>query len=179
MARLPLIEKGKGTADQNAFLEKTVPLNLFKMLANAPNLAHAAREVGRVLLFETALDPHLRELAILRVGHVIGCAYELAQHERIGRDLKMPEEKIAAAKLGPSSSAFGATEKSILEFTDQVLNTKKVTPETYKSVHDKLGDRQTLELATTIAYYTMIALLLEAFEVDLEGPSFKDGVKVT
>lgn len=178
MARVPLIERGAADEAQEAFLSRVAPLNLFKALANAPKVAAAARELGRVILFETRLDRQLRELVILRTAHRAACAYELAQHERISRDLDIPEEKIQATKVGPSAEVFNLLERAALRLADEIADTGRVTPQTYQAVRAYLDDQQMVELTMTAGYYAMIAVFLETMDVDLEGPGFTEGVKV-
>ena len=54
--------------------------------------------MGNALLYKCELDPVLRELAIIRVGRLSRAAYEVFQHERIGREVGVTEDKIAALR---------------------------------------------------------------------------------
>ncbi|HEX9259274.1 MAG TPA: carboxymuconolactone decarboxylase family protein, partial [Acidimicrobiales bacterium] len=94
MARIPYPDPATLLPETVEVLAKVgdPPLNIFRMLAGGEGLLRAFMRFGNHLLARTRVDPVLREIAILRVGVLSGAAYEVYQHERIGRDLGMGEE---------------------------------------------------------------------------------------
>ncbi len=62
-------------------------LNIYRMLANSEQGAKGFLRMGNALLHRCELDPVLQELAIIRVGRLSRTAYEVFQHERVGRDV--------------------------------------------------------------------------------------------
>ena len=66
---------------RSEFLAKLPPLNIFRMLAGGEGLLRAFSRFGNHLLYKTALDPVLREIAILRVGVLSDATYEMHQHD--------------------------------------------------------------------------------------------------
>jgi alkylhydroperoxidase family enzyme len=63
--------------------ENTSSSNAFVVLAHAPVVGAAALRLVLALLTETALDPKLRELVILRVSQRCGGQYAWVQHAAI------------------------------------------------------------------------------------------------
>ncbi len=177
MSLLPLIEPGAGDDSQNAFLAQTPPLNLFKALANAPGLAGLTAQFGGFLLFQSELDPKVREVAILRAAWMVGNAYEIGHHERIGRDVGLDEPALSAARSGmveglPEDQALG------LRWAEEVLTDHAASERLASRAIELLGIRPTIELSLTVGYYLMVAQFLDSFRIPFEGEDFKDGVQV-
>jgi hypothetical protein len=55
-----------------ALLDARPPRNIFRMIAHAPTLLPGIMELTGAILYRAKLHPVLRELAILRVGHLCG-----------------------------------------------------------------------------------------------------------
>ena len=73
MARAPYPDIETLPDELRTFVQRFDPLmNVFHMLAHTgPALPHFMR-LGNAILFKGRLDPELREIAILRVGHLLG-----------------------------------------------------------------------------------------------------------
>ena len=98
MARIPYADPAKFDDKTAHLMGQLAPLNIFRMMANAPGLLRPFVDLGGAFLFEGKLDPVTRECAILRVGYLSNASYETAQHEKIGRDVGMSDVLIEAVK---------------------------------------------------------------------------------
>src|SRR3546814_16178049 len=105
------------------------------MLPWAETATEHWHRLGNALLQKSALDPVLREMAIVRVGHLARAGYEVYQHERISARVGMPAEKIAALKDGADSPVFDDLEKLVLRFTDEVVRNVKASDETFRALN--------------------------------------------
>jgi len=170
MARIPYPDPEKLSEEARTVLSKLAPMNIFRMLGHAETTLRNFTRLGTSILYKLSLDPLLREMAILRVGHLSGAGYEVYQHERISRDLGMGEDKIGGLKLGADAPVFTPVEKAVLRFTDEVVHRVKASDEALARVLDFLDHRQIVELLVTIGYYMMICRFLETLEVDRERP---------
>jgi len=65
-----------------ALMSARRPLNIYRMLPHAGPAGQGFLKLGGALLRENALDAQLREVAILRVGHLSKASYEVHQHRR-------------------------------------------------------------------------------------------------
>ena len=81
-------------------------INVLRMLSHSGPLLAGFGAFGQRVLYSLDLDPVLREMAIVRVGHLCRCGYELAQHERFIADLGVSPEKIAALAIGAPYAVF-------------------------------------------------------------------------
>jgi alkylhydroperoxidase family enzyme len=170
MSRIPYYEVENATGKHAEFLAKLKPhLNIYRMLANSENGIKGFTRMGNALLHRCELDPALRELAILRVGRLSRAAYEVFQHERIAREVGVPEEKIAALRDATiEAPVFGDHDKAVLRFTDDVVRNIRASDKTLKAVEGLLSPGALVELTLTIGYYMMVCRFLETLGVEGE-----------
>ena len=170
MPRIPYYEVDKATGKHAEFLAKLgTHMNIYKMLANSESGVKGFARMGNALLYRCELDPVLREIAIIRVGRLSRAAYEVFQHERIGREAGVAEDKIAALRdATPEAPAFSDHEKAVLRFTDEVVRNVKASDKALKAVEAFLTPGAIVELTLTIGYYMMVCRFLETTGVEGE-----------
>ena len=170
MPRIPYYEVDKATGKHAEFLAKLgTHMNIYKMLANSESGVKGFTRMGNALLYRCELDPVLREIAIIRVGRLSRAAYEVFQHERIGREAGVAEDKIAALRdATPEAPAFSDHEKAVLRFTDEVVRNVKASDKALKAVEAFLTPGAIVELTLTIGYYMMVCRFLETTGVEGE-----------
>jgi alkylhydroperoxidase family enzyme len=176
MARIPYVEKDAAPPEVVELYAKMENrgfrvANLWKMAANSPaTLGHMIR-LGDAILLKTKLNPKLREMAILRTAMLLDCEYERMAHATMGKNVGMTDEQIEAIKDWEKSKAFDKIEQAVLQFTDEVARSAKVTDETSSNLKQYLEPGMMVELAVTIGFYGMLARILVPFQVDLEEDS--------
>ena len=170
MPRIPYYEVDKATGKHAEFLGKLgTHMNIYRMLANSESGVKGFTRMGNALLHRAELDPVLREIAIVRVGRLSRAAYEVFQHERIGREAGVSEDKIAALRdATPEAPAFSDHEKAVLRFTDEVVRNVKASDKALKAVEAFLSPGAIVELTLTIGYYMMVCRFLETTGVEGE-----------
>jgi alkylhydroperoxidase family enzyme len=143
-------------------------LNLFKIMAHSPQVGYQFLRLGNAILFRGVVPPNLRELAILRVGHINKAVYEWTQHVPIALRAGVRQAQIDALPQWENSSEFSETEKAILRYTDEETINIRVKDETFAAVRAILSEEGVVELTTTIGYYGMVCRILETLQVELE-----------
>ena len=167
MARISYYDRAKVSDKLGKIMDSMQPqLNVFRMVANSEPVARGFLKMGNALLDRGALSPTLRELAILRVGWLSKASYEVYQHERIGRDVGLSEEKLRAIHKGAEATEFDEHEKAVLRFTDDVVKNVKASDTTFKPIAAFLDAEQIVELTLSIGFYMMVSRFLETLEVD-------------
>jgi alkylhydroperoxidase family enzyme len=146
-------------------------LNVYRTLANAEKVFTGWMIAGRDTLTSPVLGPRLRELVILRTGHLMGSAYEIGQHTGVAENAGISAEQIAA--LAPTGDLDGAgfddIEIAVLLLTTELLVTKRVNAELFGKVRGVLGDEATVEVLMVIHRWAGLALMLNALDVDLDS----------
>jgi alkylhydroperoxidase family enzyme len=167
--KLPL-DEAKAAADEAAVPDYMAELSIFQVLLNHPPLARALNDLLATMLWHGALDPRLRELAIMRIGWLTACDYEWTQHWRVACGLGVPADDLLAVRDWSGHVGFGGPERAVLAATDDVVRDGAVDAQTWTACERELGADSAvlIELVTTIGAWRMIASILHSLEVPLE-----------
>ena len=175
MARVPLIEE-----DDHPELAPLVErirggrrgalINVYRLLLNSPKLAETWFDHVNAVRWETTLDGRLRELVIIRIGHVTKGAYMLRQHvPRLALADGVSEAECAALADWQASDLFSDAERAALAYADAMTTEIDVPDAVYAPLARHFTDpRQIVELTVLIATYNMHSRVLQALRVDLE-----------
>lgn len=175
MARIPYPDLDALPEEVRSFAARIRPmLNVYRMLPHAETSLYGFMKLGNALLFKADLDPVLRELVILRVGHLSEADYEVHQHRVVARHVGVPDAKIAGVKKGPEAPVFTELERAVLRFTDEVVRDVKASDATFEAVAARLSHRALAELLMTIGFYMMVCRFLENLEIEIEAPGAVD-----
>lgn len=168
MARIPYPDPASLPPENRALRETLPQLNIFRMLSGAGTSFPAFMTLINAYLNDGVLDPELRELVILRVGHLCGSPYEVHQHRRVSRMLGMSAERIEAAAGALPSPLFSETENAALTFTDNQVVSVKADATLFAAAHRYLGDAGMQELVIVVGIYLLVCRYLETFEIEIE-----------
>jgi 4-carboxymuconolactone decarboxylase len=170
MARIPYPSPDQMSPEVRARVGDNSP-NVTRMLAGASEgvyLGFGAYSQG--LMKQSALDPKLRELAILRVGYISNCAYELFQHEPFGRFVGLTDTQIAAIKANDSTSgALDAQQVAVLEFVNDVVLNVRPSDTSLAAVREHLDDQQLIDLVLVTGNYMTVCRFLETTGIELDA----------
>ena len=143
------------------------PPNLYKALANHPQLVAAWTEFSKTLRHDTRTPRALRELVILRGAQLMRSEYEWAQHLPMARKAGVTEDQIEALAGWRNSPAFSPEEKAALALGEAVTQ-GQVTDEVYKLAKKHFDHHDYVEIAVVAAFYAMVGRMLDAMGVQLE-----------
>src|SRR6266700_1076254 len=124
MARVPLIQEqdhpelaeliGKFSAGRRGKL-----INIYRMLLNSPPLAESWFNHSNTVRWKTTLDGRLRELVIIRMGHLTHADYVLRQHvPALALADGLSLEECAALVDWRGSRFFSERERAALAYAD-------------------------------------------------------------
>jgi 4-carboxymuconolactone decarboxylase len=152
-----------------ARLEKLwgAPPNLYRALANHPQLVAAWTEFSKMLRHDTRTPRALRELVILRGGQLMRSEYEWAQHVVMARKAGVREEQIAELAGWRTSSQFDSREKAAIALGEAVTQ-GRVPDDVYAEARRHFDEHDYVELAAVAAFYAMVGRMLDAMGVELE-----------
>jgi AhpD family alkylhydroperoxidase len=145
-------------------------LNVYRALANAENVFTGWMEAGDAALISPILPRRLRELIVLRTAHLMGCPYELGQHQDVALAAGVTSDEISAVLTDSNwqMGHFDSTEVAVLHLTTELLTTRGVAASLVDQVQTALGSEATVEVLMVIARYAGLALMLNALDVDLD-----------
>jgi len=118
----------------------------------------------------------LRELAILVAVKMEGGEYEWVQHVPIAISVGATQEQVdAIANRKLAASCFSDLERTLLRFTEQVVEKVRADEPVVREALGFLSPREIVELIMTIGLYMMAARITETTRTDLDPPA---GTKV-
>ena len=174
MARVPLIEP-----DDHPELAELVArirgqrrgnvINVYRTLLHSPPLAESWFEHINRVRWGTEIDGRLREIVIIRLGHLVGSAYVLRQHvPKLAAGEGMTEEECDALGDWRGSDLFDDRERATLAYVDAMTLSGVVPDDAFAPLRTHFSDRQIVELTVMIGAYISHSRVLQALEVDLE-----------
>jgi alkylhydroperoxidase family enzyme len=149
-------------------LAQHAPVNVYRMVMHSPGLAPGFFVMADAMFQANSLPPHLRELAILRVGHRYAAPYETHQHEMIAGYAGLSAEAIAAAASG-DTNGLPADEGGILASTDRILDDHTLGGKDRDEALTLLTVTQLADLVMTVGFYQLVCNFLNTFDVTTEG----------
>jgi 4-carboxymuconolactone decarboxylase len=177
MARISLIEEKEHPelAGQIAEIRKNRRgslLNLYRLLLHSPALAQSWMAQNNAVRWKTELDGRLREIVIIRIGHLHKVDYVVRQHVV---HLAIPEgltpAECDALADWKNTAFFSARERAALAYADAMTRDVAVPDAVFAGLKPHFSERQILELTVLIGTYNMQTRVLKALEIDPEPSS--------
>jgi AhpD family alkylhydroperoxidase len=173
MARISLVDPATAPEDVRPLLEQVQRdrggvFNVYRTLAHSPASLAAMLQLARALWSESALDPKLQELIILRVAQLTGSDYEWGRHRILARRFGVPDEVVASLAQWKSAPVFSPAERAALAVTDEASRQIEASGGAIAELRRHFSERQTVEIALLGGMYQMVARLLRSLDVDQE-----------
>jgi 4-carboxymuconolactone decarboxylase len=171
MPRLPLITGvDQVPAEDREFAESIVASRggihgPFVAYMHSPDVASRVGHLGAFVRFEGSLDMRVRVLAAMVVAREYEAMYVWGAQTGGARRQGVPESTITAIREN-RSDGIPAADLQIIDFTRQLLRKHRVDEALFKAVHARFGNDEFIQLTTTIGYYTMLAMTVNAAELD-------------
>lgn len=171
--KIPLPTDAELEREQRELLSQLPPLNVFRMVAGAPNAVRPFLQLGGAVL-STALDARRREIAVLRVAHASRAEYEWAQHEQLARQAGVTEAEIEAVGGEEPVTSLDEECNLICRVADEVSRDVRLSDEALEQIIDRYGPREAAELILLVSYYNMVSRFLELTRVEIEDEPLLD-----
>jgi 4-carboxymuconolactone decarboxylase len=171
MARLtPITSKDQVAAEDHAVVDTIIasrgalqgPMTLFTY---CPELAGRAAHLGAYVRFEGDLDMRVRVLAAMTAAREFEAVYVWGAQTGGARRQGVPESTITAIRE-KHTRGIPPEDAQIVDFTQQLLQKHRVEPALFNAVRARFGDKQLIELTGTIGYYSMLAMTVNACELE-------------
>ncbi len=170
MSRIPLTDLEAQPEPIRDFAARRGNLNVFRVLANAPNVFSGWTQMVDELFDSPTFSLRTREAIILRVAHLQSSRYELSRHTGIARTAGLTERQINAIldDGDPDEADFSRTERLVLDLVTELCTSHRLTDDSFAAGHAALGDEVLTELLMLISCYYGLALVLNAADVDVD-----------
>jgi uncharacterized peroxidase-related enzyme len=174
MARLPYCDRDQLPESERGLFDEILAQfgrvnNIFRVVAHCPPLLRHLVQFGVGLRQASQLDPRLRELAILTVGRLTQCTYEVVHHRALAQRLGVRPEQLERLAAWDSDPAFTVAERAVMRYATEATQQVTVSPATFEALRQVLSTEHLVELVCHVAFYNMVVRVLVPLEVDLEA----------
>jgi 4-carboxymuconolactone decarboxylase len=171
MSRIPLTSIEQQPEPIREFMARRGNLNVFRLLANAPNVFVGWAQMVDELFDSPTFNLRMQEVIILRVAHLQGSRYELAQHVGIARGAGLTEQQINAIidTDDLDAAGFSGTERAALDVVTELCSANRLRDDTFATAQAAFGDEGLTELLMIISCYYGLALVLNAVDLDVDA----------
>ena len=179
--RLPTIDPEKYTDEQKKAAEefktaRKVPVfGPFEPLMYSPQVMNQARAMGDYLRYNSAIGNTLSELVILITAREWTQDYEWYVHYPIALKAGIKPEIADAIADGRRPTGMSDDEEIVYDFTTELNKNKRVSDRTFERAERRFGKKAVVDLTGISAYYTLLAMHLNAAGYGIP----KDGKKLT
>jgi alkylhydroperoxidase family enzyme len=177
VSRLPLLDREDLPEDGRAIYDRLqasrgVPTgNIWRALANAPNLLDRILSLADELRHGVVIDRQFRELAVLMVGLVANSHYEFDHHWNAAVKAGIAREKLESLGEFETSPHFDDTERAVLRYAREAAR-GEVADATWNALRAYFDERQATEIVVTVAWYACVVRILVPLKIENE-PWFK------
>ncbi|WP_336207532.1 carboxymuconolactone decarboxylase family protein [Nonomuraea sp. LPB2021202275-12-8] len=171
--RIPPLSAGEGDEQARGLLDKLggdfdrIP-NIFTTFARHPRMFRRWLGLGQHLLRESTLPPREREIVILRTAALSGSAYEWAQHAVIGRRAGLTPEEIERISAGLDANGWPDDDRALLRAIDELHDGHDLSDASWRALSARWDTHQVMDFTMTVGFYTMTAMALNTFGVEVD-----------
>ena len=142
--------------------------NMFRTLALVPEIMITAAAHMKAVFNSGTLPVKLKELITVRVSQVNACAYCLASHTMLLKQLGATDETIAELEAWEASGAFTPAEKAALAFAEQMTrDAQRVDDATWSALKEHYSDSEIVELAAVTGLFNYFNRFNDALNVEI------------
>ena len=133
----------------------------------APQIGGPLGQLGAALRFHGRLSARAREIAILAVATAKQSRFELFAHTRVARTAGLTDAEVGDLTAGRRPASLTPVEAAVLDLVQHLLADRAVPDDEYERFRSVLGEAGIVEVATLVGYYSMLAVQLSLFEVEV------------
>jgi 4-carboxymuconolactone decarboxylase len=142
-----------------------------KIWVHNPKLAKAIGPLGgHFHPGHYSLTEREREIAVIIINSKWRSAYPIAAHERRGKEVGLPAEKVEALVSGLPISFEDEREQVVYEMAICLTNSRWTSKGLYDRAVKALGHIGITDVITLIGYYTSVSMTLAFYDVPAGAP---------
>lgn len=174
MSIIPLIEPGDAPEAEDLVARLKAGrrgslLGIYKALLHNPSLAESWFVHLNAVRWNTDLQGRLREILIIRVGHLLNCRYIMKQHvPKLAMADGLTELECNGLISKVPDDCFSGPEKAAIEAADALTLSATVPHEVVARLKEHYTDKQIMEMMVLIGTYNMHARFVNGIDLDLE-----------
>ena len=175
MARIPFVTAADVPAAErppyDAFLQARgggMNSGPYALLLHMPELAQRLEALRLYLRDEKSLPQKLQEIVMITVAREMDCAYIWYAHAAAARAAGVGGDIIDSIREKRPLTGLQPDEQTVIDFTQELLRSRKVSQATFDRAGKSFGKRGTLTLTNLVACYAQLAYNMNTYQ--LEAP---------
>ena len=165
--KIPLPADESLPVDVAARLNSLPPINVYRMIANAPQCVIPWTDMVKAL-YASKAPVRLREIAILRQATLAKSDYELHQHKFIASNNGLTKEEIDMICADAKVSGLSEQENLICQMAEELETQAGLSDATLSSLQQHFDTTELTELILITSFYCCVARVLNATRVEIE-----------
>lgn len=141
----------------------------FNSMVSSPAIGGRIGALGQAIRFGSSVENRLLELAIITVGAHWRSNFEWFAHSRMAAEAGIDSSVIDALAADEQPSFAKDDEDTVHRFAAELVKTGRVSDSNFDAAKSLLGQQGVLDLISTIGYYSLISLTLNAQQIPLPG----------
>lgn len=168
--RLPTIPPEQYTPEQKQAVQdfetarKAALRSPFQPLLHSPQVMTLMRSTGDYLRYKSAIGTTLSELVILVVAREWTQDYEWMVHQPIAVEVGIKASITDAIAQGRRPQGMSDDEEIVYDFSTELHKNKHVSDHTFARAEKRFGKQGVVDLTAINAYYTSLAMQMNAAE---------------
>jgi len=174
MARLPLATRDSVPENQRPAFDEIVKglgsvprFGPGSVMINVPKAHQAMNALNRYLRNDSTLPKKLQELAMLVTARELDCQYIWNAHAASAREAGVGNATVDALRDRKELPKLADDETAVVRFGQEFFRTRRVSKGTFQLALEQFGKQGAVELGLILGNYSLLALLVNSFDVDL------------
>ena len=174
MARLPLATRESVPENQRTAFDEIVKglgavprFGPGSIMINVPKAHQVMNALNRYLRNDSTLPKKIQELAMLVTARELDCQYIWNAHAASAREAGVGDATVDALRDRKELPKLAGDETAVVRFGQEFFRTRRVSKGTFQLALEQLGKQGAVELGLILGNYSLLALLVNSFDVDL------------
>ena len=153
------------------------PVGPYLTWLHSPDLMDKVSPLSNYFRFDCNLPVKLREFGILVMSRYWDAQYSWNAHVDKARAAGIPEDVIKDLAAGRKPDFKADDERIYYTFAMEMLENHFVSQKTFDEARTHFGEKALVDLIGTVGYFSMLSIVLNASETDLQAnrePPFPD-----
>ena len=182
MARLPLASRESVPANQTDAYDELVRgygavprLGPSSVMIHVPKVHQMMNAVNLYLRNDSSLPKKIQELAMLVTARELDCQYIWNAHAASARKSGVGDATVDALRDRRELPQLPDDESAVVRYGQEFFRTHRVSRGAFQAALEQFGKQGVIELGLIMGNYSSLALLVNAFDVDLP-PDRKESI---
>jgi 4-carboxymuconolactone decarboxylase len=137
------------------------------VMIHVPQAHHWATGLNTYLRQEASLPTKVQELAMLVTARELDCQHIWNAHATSARRAGVPDGVVDALRARHVLPELAAEEAAVVQFGQEFFRTHRVSRGAFQAALEQFGRQGVVELALIFGNYSMLAVLINAFDTEL------------